>query len=387
LTGPLDAELYGSSLLGEFWSRRFTLPLDGLGADMELQCGPPLVGALRHVGGAGARIALFAIAAVDAGDLGLLARNSAAELCEDAAGPVPEWMSELGQAVVTGAAVMYEDVFDDACTVFLEARHPGGEVHGVGVFIDNNLGGMARDVLLVDSIDRVEEIVREHPQPDGIVKLERIAPGRAAGMIHAAIDLTDMTWDPAVSEDYADRRAVALIRADRTPGYVVPTEPPEMSRAERDRLRDEFLASPEGQGLAPDGEEAYAVSLAIDFSVDYVDGRPLRWSPMVVELFMADWIPRKVLGDAELFARLPAALDAWVRFAGRRSTLPEWAIAATRDAIPMWSEVMVRLSEEPAAAGPAKQFLSAAQNAGIDIEDADGLNMFFAGWNARSDFG
>jgi hypothetical protein len=160
-----------------------------------------------------------------------------------------------------------------------------------------------------------------------------------------------------------------------------------MSRAERDRLRDEFLASPEGQGLAPDGEEAYAVSLAIDFSVDYVDGRPLRWSPMVVELFMADWIPRKVLGDAELFARLPAALDAWVRFAGRRSTLPEWAIAATRDAIPMWSEVMVRLSEEPAAAGPAKQFLSAAQNAGIDIEDADGLNMFFAGWNARSDFG
>ena len=46
---------------------------------------------------------------------------------------------------------------------------------------------------------------------------------------------------------------------------------------------------------ASDGDEAWAVSLAINFCADYVDGRPLRWSPVVVELFLANWIPRKVL--------------------------------------------------------------------------------------------
>ena len=93
---------------------------------------------------------------------------------------------------------------------------------------------------------------------------------------------------------------------------------------------------------------------------------------------MANWIPRKVLGDAELFARIPAALDAWVRFAGRRSNLPEWAISATCESIPVWRDAMVRLSDDPGAGGPAKQFLSAAQSAGIDLADADALNTFVA---------
>jgi len=31
----------------------------------------------------------------------------------------------------------------------------------------------------------------------------------------------------------------------------------------------------------------------IYFGCDYSDGDPLRWSPVVVELFMADWLWRK----------------------------------------------------------------------------------------------
>ena len=282
---------------------------------------------------------------------------------------------------------MRDEVYDDACTVFLEARHPAGDVHAVGVLIDNNLGGMAKDIMVVDSIDGVASVMREHPEPNGAVTLEPISAGIAAGRIHAALELTDITWDPPISEDYADLRALALMRADETPRLVVAKERPEMSRAERDGLRDEFLRSPEGQAFAPDGDEAYAVSLAIDFCADYVDGRPLRWSPVVVELFMADWIPRKIVSDSGLFARLPAALDAWVRFAGRKSNLPEWALAATREAIPAWHETMVQRSDDPAAVGPAKEFFTAVQNAGIDPEDRDALDTFVAGWNARSAIG
>ena len=93
------------------------------------------------------------------------------------------------------------------------------------------------------------------------------------------------------------------------------------------------------------------MSLAIDFAVDYVDGRPLRWSPVVVELFMADWFPRAVLIDRATVATLPVALDAWVRFAGRKRGLPDWAIGATREAIPRWrpesgTEGFIRLAND-----------------------------------------
>jgi hypothetical protein len=385
MTGPLDAELWGSSMLGLFWSARDTLSLAEVGSDPAVTFGAPLIEAMARIGGAEARMALAVIETMDGGELGLHAGKIRAALPEDPDEVVPAWVGELGEAVITDAAVMYEDVFDDACTVFIEARHPNGETHAIGVLIDNNLGEMAMDVLLAESIDLVAEVVREHPPPEGDVKLERIAPGVAAGRIHAAIELTDMTWDPPVSEDYADLRALALRRADETPGYVVPAESAEISSAARDQLMNEFLNSLEGAGFARDGEEAYAVSLAIGFCADYVDGRPLRWSPTVVELFMADWIPRKVFGDAELFERLPTALDAWVRFAGRKLELPEWAIAATRTAIPQWHETMVRRSEDAASGGPAKQFMAAARAAGIDLEDQDVLNTFVAGWNARSE--
>src|SRR5207302_9888791 len=121
----------------------------------------------------------------------------------------------------------------------------------------------------------------------------------------------------------------------------------EVSRAQRDALRDEFLSSPEGRGFKPDGNEAYTACLAIDFCADYVDGRPLRWSPVVVELFMAGWAPRKVLADSDLLAALPAALDAWIRFAGRKRGIPEWAITETCEVISLCDDEMTGLIDDP----------------------------------------
>lgn len=387
LTGALDAELWASHLLGVFWGQRYTLPLeDAASGDHSLIFGEPLIEAVARLGGVGARTALTVISSVDDGEFGMRAGELAGKVASDSGDAPPSWLDDVGDAEITGAAVMRESVFDDAANVFLEARHPSGEMHAVGVLIDNNLGGMAKDILLADSIDRVAAVMRKHPDEGGELTLERIEPGVAAGRIHAAIDLTDMTLDPPVAEDYARLRALALIRADEAPNYVpVSEQRDEMPHDERDRIRDEFLASPEGRQFQPDSNEAWAVSLAIDFCADYVDGRPLRWSPVVVELFMANWIPRKVLADDGLFDSLPAALDAWVRFAGRRAGTPEWAVEITRKAIPRWRDEMVERGNDPAAGGPAKQFLTAAKAAGVNVEDGDALNTFIAGWNARSE--
>ena len=307
------------------WNQRYALPLEEAASpDYSLILGQPLIEAVARLGGEGARTALSAIAIVDDGELGVLAGLQAQRLeLEEAA---PSWLGDVGEAEISGAGVMREDVFDDASTVFLEARHP------IGVLIDNNLGHMAKDIPLADSIDLVAEVMRKHPRSDGELTLEPIAPGVAAGRIYEALELTEMTLDPAVSDDYARLRALAMLRVEEVSHVVPVPERDELPHEERDRLRDEFLSSPEGKDFAPDSDEAYTASLAISFCADYVDGRPLRWSPVVVELFMANWIPRKVLADKGLFERLPSALDAWVRFAGRKAGTPPglWRRPATR---------------------------------------------------------
>jgi hypothetical protein len=383
LTGPLDAELWASRLLGAFWEQRVNLGLDE-SADYAMVYGAPLVKAIAQLGGPGARTALTAIAEVDDGELGGVARELAGRLPDQKHEPTVPWLGEVGEATITAAAAMREDVFDDGFTMFLEARHSTGETHAVGVYIDNNLGVMAKDILLAESIDLVAEVMRENPSDAGEVRLEQVDPAVAAAEIHAALELTEMTLDPPVSDDYAGLRALALLRADEAPGGGTPGARDEMAAGQRDTLLGEFLSSPEGREFSSVGDEAFAVSLAIDFCADYVDGRPLRWSPVVVELFMADWVPRKVVAEPDLFEKLPGALDAWVRFAGRKLGTPQWAIAATQEAIPRWREEMASLASHPAGGGPAEQFFTAAQAAGIDMTNEEALATFLAGWNARS---
>jgi hypothetical protein len=45
---------------------------------------------------------------------------------------------------------------------------------------------------------------------------------------------------------------------------------------------------------------------------------------------------------------------------------------------------MAAAASDPESGGPAKQFLTAAKEAGIDVSDQEALTTFIAGWNARS---
>lgn len=383
LSSPLEAEVWASAILGTFWANRYALPAAELD-DWALVYGIPVIEAVAGLGGINALIALLAIGQVDDTELGIRALELAKAQIRGAE-EIPMWLPAVGEAEVCRAAVMSEDVFDDARAVFIEAAHPGGEHHAVGVVIDNNLGRMAKDVLLADSIAQVEQVVLERLRDEEPLKLEPIEPGRAAGLVHAAVAVTDMTFDPPVAEDFAGYRAMALLRADETPGYQLAADPPEFPQRERDLLRDEFLASPEGAEFDFESDEAYAVSLAIDFCSVYGDGRPLRWSPTVVEHFMAGWVPRKVVPDHQLFERLPRALDAWVRFAARKTAQPDWAIQKTREAVSEFRDEMIEAASDPRLAGPTKAFLTAARDSGVDLEDPAALETFIAGWNARSE--
>ena len=269
-------------------------------------------------------------------------------------------------------------------TVFIEAAHDDGDRHAIGVYIDNNLGVMAKDILLADSIEQVERVVAGSPTDLGEIRVEPIEPAEASARIHAAMELTDMTIEPPVSAEYPRLRALARLRADELPSLRVDVSAPEVSGRERRRLLADFLRSPEGDPFDRGTDASEIVGLAIDFCADYVDGRPLRWSPVTVELFMTDWLPRKLLADAEMFEAVPAALAGWVRYAGRLRAIPSQAIEMTVEAIAEWTDEMLARSADESAGGPAK-VLAAAENAGVDLGDERAPASVIAGWNARSD--
>ena len=91
----------------------------------------------------------------------------------------------------------------------------------------------------------------------------------------------------------------------------------------------------QAEGLTDDA--ARIAATICDFA-DYLDGNPLRWSPTVVELFMADWVPRKVIAEDGWFAALPDVVRAWVRFAGERRGLRAPLIADTAAAVDEWTD-------------------------------------------------
>jgi hypothetical protein len=329
--------------------------------------------------------ALIAIGEVSDSELGLDARQRAKRLRAAGVRP-PRWADAIEDCEILRTAVVRDEIFDDGITIFVEGAHAGAQPHVVGVYIDHNLGVMAKDILLAESIDRIEEIMRAEPGADagGKLTIEPIDPAEACARLLAALDLTDMTLMAPVDEDYAPLRALARLRADELPFGAVDVDPPEVLDDERERLLASFLASADGAGFEPDGDEAHVVSLAIDYCSDYVDGRPLRWSPVTVELFMADWLPRKLLADRSTFEAVPAALASWVRFAGRRRGIPDWAIAETTEAITRWTGEMLARADDPNVGGPAMQFVLAAKDAGVDLEDEQAVSSFIAGWNARS---
>lgn len=378
----LDAELWASALLGSWWPPPLDMLTDAVDADLEF-CGP-LVSEVARIGGPGALATLLALGEVSDGELGTRSLALAEKLLGGGVS-APAWRGSILELRVLKTAVMRDDIFDDGVTIFVEAVHDGEERHAVGVYIDHNLGVMAKDILLADSIDRVEELLREKSDDRLPIRLEAIDPAEAGARIREAMELTDMTFDAPVGEDYAALRALALLRADELPSTTVAIGTPEVHPEEREQLLEDFLAAPEGAAVAAGSDEAYIVSLAIDFCAGYVDERPLRWSPVVVELFMVNWLPHKVIADRETFDVVPAALDAWVRFAGRQRGIPDWAIGRCTEAVKARTAEMFDELDGDHGVSPANELLTAAVAAGVDVTDEQAFATFVSGWNARSD--
>jgi hypothetical protein len=375
VTDALDAEQWASGLIGT-WD---VLPTPA--EDVQSMFFPGFVDALERLGSARALATLRALAAIAAGEHAGRATAAADRLAVGGAAE-PLWAAALGNARSTAAALVADETFDDGASVIVEFRGDGYETHTLGIYIDHNLGGLVKDVFVAGPLDEVRDAFgRRAPDAAGLL-ITNLELAEARARIEAALYMLDHTYDPPVNEDVRPARAMIDARMRLLPsGFQLPDDDRELTPERRDGLLAAFLAAPEGRRWRRDEYAQDVARLAIDFGADYNHGGPLRWSPVVVEIFMTSWLARKVDREPEFFNRVPDVLTDWVRYAGARRHVPEAALRDAVMAVEDYREEMLETVEDPTAWGPAKVFANAALAAGVDLTDPEQVDRFIARYN------
>lgn len=257
----------------------------------------------------------------------------------------------------------------DGVNLALAIDNPAGSFT-VAVYIDFNLGGMAKDALVGPPMSEM----RATFDPTEGFTVRSVPPDEAFWRFLDAVDLLDHTLDPPVSEDFYDflnavTQRFALLGAE---AGLAPQDPPwahhEVSNAERLAHVAAFMSSPEYEALTvelvdqEDGadEAVGIVRLWIDHAVGYTIGPVRRVSPVLVELFCADWFPRKVMADEAMLAVAPAAIEAWLRFAARTTGLDDRWRDEALSALDEFAPALRGAVDDPTAWGLAKGLLGGA---------------------------
>lgn len=377
-TTALEVEAWASTVWSGFQRQQL------VGADAVEVIGGGLIAYAGRNGSPASLIVLRALAAVAPEPYGTKAARAANRLAA-AGGTEPTWAALPGNQQPTKAVVQFDPADDDGITVMVGFDGPGGP-DTVGVYIDFNLGRMAKDVLIVpERVEDVRDLLVTQAVAEG-TEFREISLSEAAAWWTEALAMTDMTLDPPVDGDIyrlrplIDSRLALLPSGGRTP------ESDELSDTEREELIDEFIASPAAGLLVEGGAEPDLIgelaSHILTFAADYVDGEQLRFSPVMVEIFCTSWAPRKALLDAEGVDLLPDVLRSWIEFVGRRRGIREAAMVGALDAVDRYEPAFRADAADESNWGPAKLLARSLQAEGIDITDAKAVQTFIDRVNA-----
>lgn len=181
------------------------------------------------------------------------------------------------------------------------------------IYIDHNLGTVVKDAFPAPSpVSDVVGSMRE-AMDDPDVRFADIGLADARARVAPAIESGAITFPPFETETWPASRPLIewLLRLlpEGGTGYVRPV----WSKAAKKKLANRFFSSPFGRPLE-DGDHRDLLDHLLWFGTDYGPGDPLRWSPVAVEILLADWIPRKIVADPGYLNKAPALLRAFIRF-------------------------------------------------------------------------
>ncbi|MGI8657206.1 MAG: hypothetical protein ACR2K4_00330 [Candidatus Limnocylindria bacterium] len=321
--------------------------------------------------------ALLGLSVVAGQPLGDDAAAAAQALVRQGVKP-PAWANEIGRARIA-AAWLATDEFGDQDFLAIGFTEAGGGAHTMTALIDHNIGGIVKDLMVApDGVDRL--LATWHAVPDNDLEAREIPAEEAAGRLRDALNAYDETFDPPSTDAVAFHRQFALARLAQMPTPLRRSEPKPMSERDRTKLVKEFLAS---QYAPRDATVEHLARALVDFKADYADGDPMRWSPIVVEVCLLDWFPRKMALDADEVGALPDIVRGWARFAGERRGLSPRGIEETIAAVNALAPEFATAMADDTRAGPAKALFGAMVADGVDVTDQSAIDGWIADFNQR----
>jgi hypothetical protein len=371
LDSAFEAELVGSALLGSVYA----LAADDRAAAVRDFVGEFLAGTARRRSAAAVTIrATFAALVPDAaGAAGV-----------DAGPPAPPWAGHLGRVRPTGAFA-YGDVYGDqtsyVATFAYEDTEAGGPEHAVVALIDHNIG-MVKD-LFVGPAGPIATQVKQLCGADEFTWFaDTVPPSRVRAEVGRHLEMTDSMSSLPDDGSLATDRAMIGARLALLPRGGA-AEPKPLDDDARAALTADFLASAEAGAAGLDGlgetdkmSLNFAVSLILDHAETFPDADPLRWSPVMAELFLLDWVHRRaVLDDADA-AMLPPALRAWVVFAARRRGMPAAAAERTAAAVDELAREFAQVHASGERRSPATEAVTKLLAEGVDPTDTDAVTAW-----------
>jgi hypothetical protein len=360
---PLDAEMWASYLVG-LWS---SCELIGE-PDPAAAIGRRMVMIAKRVRTPEAVICVRALAAVADGELRTVARAAAREM---AGAQAPRWVDAIGAARPT-AAWRATDLFGDQDALMIGFAYPGGGEHSICVLVDHPLGGIAKDAAVLGPLAEVVDLWRGRPDVDLVEEPVALAAGR----VIEAVDWTTRTIGAPVSDDYVD--TLALLTGRVGPIAVAPADREPFAIDAREELVKAFLADLAGAPYAHDPGAWYLIDCAVDYRCEHEGGDPIRWSPAAVELFLLDYVPRKLTAESANLVRMPDVLRAWVAWAAGRTGLLDRLVGETLAMIDNVEDEYRQAIDDESRWGPAKWIAMRMLAAGVDLSDVDSANAWLA---------
>jgi hypothetical protein len=258
---------------------------------------------------------------------------------------LPDWLLALSEARPADRAIEVGHVLGDGNNVMIGASLAGGHELTAVVYIDHNMGTLVKNAFVVDQpmSELVGQMRAVADDDDADIVIGDLDSADARARITQAIELSRISWPPLETETWPACRPLVDWMVRMLPGGGTGYQRPEWGEAAIEEMADRFLRSPFGAGFAGSEYHELLGSL-LHFGTDYGPGDPMRWSPVVVEILLTDWIPRKIVAEASYLAMAPDLLRAFIRFChherGLRSALTEQTLAAVDQFEPQYQQLI-----------------------------------------------
>jgi hypothetical protein len=262
---------------------------------------------------------------------------------------LPAWLRNLSFDITHVEEMT--DALGDGDDIIIGVRLPSGYEFSLLVYIDHNVGTLVKDAFSVDQpvATLLDTMKSQLAQPDQA--FQPLDPADARTRIEDAIATAAITYPPFESDTWPACRPLVewVVRTLPTGGQGYGR--PEWSDADVRALSDDFFASEYGRPHDTHDKRDLFDSI-LWFGTDYGPGDPLRWSPVAVEILLTDWVPRKIVADAEHLSAAPDVLRAFIRYAHARRGIRAERTAETLEAVDRWEPGYQETIRTPRRQGP-----------------------------------